>query len=263
VRKLVISVLLVAVAVFGWQHSRAPRWDAPAYGAEPQTVRGAAVVVDGDSLEIGGARIRLHAVDAFESRQQCTRDSAAWACGAAAARKLRELVGTNEIACTRTDTDSYGRMVAICKSGSVDLGAEIVSAGLALAYRQYGADYVPQENAARAAKRGAWAGEFKAPWDYRHGSESQSGRERGSGSNEPPAPALPGPQSSPRSPQPGGQVTPQRCSIKGNISRSGERIYHLPGTRDYDATIIDPGKGERWFCTEDEARAEGWRAPRG
>ncbi|MEO8758705.1 MAG: hypothetical protein ABI398_13255 [Devosia sp.] len=50
------------------------------------------------------------------------------------------------------------------------------------------------------------------------------------------------------------------CSIKGNISiNSGERIYHVPGQAYYDATIITPTKGERWFCTEAEARAAGWR----
>jgi micrococcal nuclease len=49
------------------------------------------------------------------------------------------------------------------------------------------------------------------------------------------------------------------CSIKGNISMDGEKIYHLPGMRDYSKTVINPDKGERWFCTEDEAKANGWR----
>ena len=53
------------------------------------------------------------------------------------------------------------------------------------------------------------------------------------------------------------------CSIKGNISRKGERVYHLPGSRDYDRTRIDVKTGERMFCTEDEAKAAGLRAPRG
>jgi hypothetical protein len=49
------------------------------------------------------------------------------------------------------------------------------------------------------------------------------------------------------------------CVIKGNISSSGERIYHLPGQRYYDKTVISWSKGERWFCTEQEAVAAGWR----
>jgi hypothetical protein len=49
------------------------------------------------------------------------------------------------------------------------------------------------------------------------------------------------------------------CLIKGNISDKGERIYHVPGGRYYDATVIELSKGERWFCSEAEARAAGWR----
>jgi hypothetical protein len=50
------------------------------------------------------------------------------------------------------------------------------------------------------------------------------------------------------------------CVIKGNISwHHGERIYHLPGQRFYDVTVITPEAGERWFCTEAEAQANGWR----
>jgi len=52
---------------------------------------------------------------------------------------------------------------------------------------------------------------------------------------------------------------PQGCAIKGNISRKGERIYHVPGQEHYGATRISTGKGERWFCSEAEARAAGWR----
>ena len=53
------------------------------------------------------------------------------------------------------------------------------------------------------------------------------------------------------------------CAIKGNISRKGDKIYHLPGTRDYNRTVIDTNSGERMFCSEDEAKAAGWRAARG
>lgn len=49
------------------------------------------------------------------------------------------------------------------------------------------------------------------------------------------------------------------CEIKGNISSSGERIYHMPGQRFYDKTVISESAGEKWFCTEDEAIAAGWR----
>ncbi len=57
-------------------------------------------------------------------------------------------------------------------------------------------------------------------------------------------------------------VTPalaETCNIKGNVSTQGERIYHVPGQRYYDDTRISASHGERWFCSEAEARAAGWR----
>lgn len=51
----------------------------------------------------------------------------------------------------------------------------------------------------------------------------------------------------------------QECNIKGNVSTKGERIYHVPGQEYYDDTVIQSSHGERWFCSEEEARAAGWR----
>ncbi len=56
---------------------------------------------------------------------------------------------------------------------------------------------------------------------------------------------------------------PPGCTIKGNINRkTGDRVYHLPGQKHYDEVTIEPETGERWFCTEDEAQASGWRRSR-
>ena len=55
---------------------------------------------------------------------------------------------------------------------------------------------------------------------------------------------------------------PMDCTIKGKISSKGERIYHVPGGQYYDRTRIDAAKGERWFCSEEEAQAAGWRGAR-
>ena len=61
----------------------------------------------------------------------------------------------------------------------------------------------------------------------------------------------------------GAQIAPTAgCTIKGNISQSGERIYHMPGQQYYTRTVIDPDAGERWFCSEQEASAAGWRKAR-
>lgn len=67
-----------------------------------------------------------------------------------------------------------------------------------------------------------------------------------------------------RYPSPITSITKPGCIIKGNISiNTGDKLYHLPRMEDYESTVIDPANGERWFCTESEAIANGWRkAPR-
>ena len=225
-------------------------------GCAPQAaeaITGRAKVVDGDSLEIGSDRVRLFGIDAPEGRQDCQRNGQAWRCGEDAAAKLRSLVQGATLSCMPRDTDEYGRSVAVCKNGTTDINAEMVRAGLALAYRRYSNDYVAEENEARNAQRGVWAGEFTPPWDYRRQSRD---------SPSPPA-RSPTPGASPRTPAPAKEPPDPRCAVKGNISQSTqERIYHVPGSPDYAATVIDPVAGERWFCSEEEARRAGWRAPR-
>lgn len=208
-----------------------------------ETISGPARVIDGDSLEIGGISIRLFGVDAFERRQACTRNGGAWRCGEAAARRLEELVGSAPIVCTRKDIDRYGRSVARCLNGSSDLAAEIARAGLGLAYRQYSTDYIEEEAEAQASRRGAWAGDFAAPWDWRRQSSDDSAESSAVIAS-------------------GSAAASADCRIKGNINRQGERIYHLPGSASYEATIIDSSQGERWFCSESEAAGAGWRASR-
>ncbi len=197
-------------------------------------------LIDGDSFELGDVGVRLFGIDAPEGRQSCTRDGRAWACGDEAARKLRSLIGDRSIACTRRDVDDYERVIAVCRVGNIDLAAEMARSGFATAYRRYSNDYVDEENEARAARRGIWAGEFTAPEAYRSEQrETASARD-----------------AAPRA------VRRNGCAIKGNINGDGDRIYHTPDSPAYDDTGIDEARGERWFCTESEARAQGWRAPR-
>lgn len=212
--------------------------------AEP--IVGRPSVTDGDTVAIRDIRIRLHGIDSPESGQAC-QDSAGkkYRCGQAAALALADKIGSSSVSCEPRDTDRYGRTVAVCRLAAEDLNAWMVAQGHAIAYRRYALDYVDQENEAKAAKRGIWAGSFQFPADWRRAQRSE------------------GRQIQP-SPQPAPAVsTPSGCSIKGNISRKGDKIYHLPGSRDYDRTIISANSGERMFCSEDEAKAAGWRTPNG
>ncbi len=135
---------------------------------------GTAVVTDGDTLEIRDTRVRLHAVDAPESSQSCLdQNSAIYPCGGRAANVLAALIGRHEVSCEVRTPDRYGRSVSVCTAGGVDLGAAMVSQGWALAYRDYGLDYVAEEDAARTARRGLWAGAFVEPWAFRKKSEAR------------------------------------------------------------------------------------------
>lgn len=134
------------------------------------TITGTASVIDADTLEIHGERIRLHAVDAPEAGQRCTLpDGSAWRCGRDAAFALDDRIGQTPVSCEVLDTDRYGRAVARCSQRSVDLGAWLVENGWAVAYRKYGFDYAGAEDQAREAGRGIWASTFVMPWEWRKG----------------------------------------------------------------------------------------------
>jgi endonuclease YncB( thermonuclease family) len=141
----------------------------PAFAGESR-ITGRAAVIDGDTIIIASQHIRLYAIDAPEKSQLCaTGDGAQTACGQEAAAYLREIIGRKHVSCAPvTPADQYGRIVARCAVKGQDLGRSMVQAGHALAYRRYGRDYIEDENQAREQMRGLWAGQFEAPWTWRH-----------------------------------------------------------------------------------------------
>lgn len=197
--------------------------------APAMELTGRARAVDGDTLEVAGQKVRLFGIDAPELDQQCDQSGRRWACGQAARERLAEIVGRQRLACAVQDIDRYGRNVATCTAGGEDIAALMVREGMAIAYRRYSGRYVNAEAAARSEGLGLWTSSYVQPEQY-----------RADGRGADPIPA-------------------DKCVIKGNIGRSGKRIYHLPGQADYEATRINEGAGEAWFCTEAEARAAGFR----
>lgn len=138
--------------------------------------QGVATVIDGDTLEIHGSRIRLHGIDAPERSQTCReRDGSAWRCGQAAALSLADKIGRTSVLCEHLDTDRYGRVIARCFSNREDLNKWMVGEGLAVAYRQYSSDYVADENQAQEAKKGIWRTTFDMPWEWRKGARTSEG----------------------------------------------------------------------------------------
>jgi len=136
-------------------------------GKASNLIVGTSVVIDGDTIEIHGVRIRLAGVDAPESQQRCGRAGEEWPCGQRAALALADWLGSRTVSCNPTGKDRYQRTLAHCFSGTEDVQAWLVLNGWALAYRQYSKDYVAAEEVAQAGRAGVWAGEFKAPWEWR------------------------------------------------------------------------------------------------
>lgn len=187
-------------------------------------------VVDGDTLEVGGTVYRLNGIDAPEHGQLCGD----WSCGEDATATLVEIVKGREVTCDPLGEDGYGRVIATCYADGADIGAEMIDKGMAWAFLRYSDVYASDELNAKERQEGVWSADFLAPWDFREARWSRALADEGE--------------------------APPDCPIKGNISRNG-RIYHTPWSPWYGRTVVSPEKGERWFCSEAEAIAEGWRAP--
>jgi endonuclease YncB( thermonuclease family) len=137
-------------------------------------IQGRASVVDGDTLEVKGTRIRLFGIDAPESAQTCLEQSGkTYRCGQRAAFALADKVGARVVSCQPTGKDRYDRVVARCSVAGEDLQAWMVRNGHALAFRRYSKAYRPYEAEAKAAKAGMWNGSFEAPWDWRRDRQRQ------------------------------------------------------------------------------------------
>lgn len=202
-----------------------------------QIVTGRARIVDGDTIDVAGQRVRLEGIDAPESGQTCPGRYAGsllepWRCGVAATHALGRLVGSSPVTCEIHETDKYDRLLGTCLAQGRNVNREMVRRGHAWAFAKYSTSYTQDEELARAEKIGIWASSETAQpaWDYR--ARRWANAE---------------------------QIAPQGCGIKGNISKRGERIYHTPWSPWYAKVRISASAGEKWFCDEAEAAAAGFR----
>jgi micrococcal nuclease len=196
-------------------------------------------VIDGDTIEIeGGERVRYIGIDTPETVDprkpvQCF--------GVEASNKNKELVEGKTVRLEKdiTDRDKYNRLLRYVYVGDTFINLELVKQGFAYSYSyppdiKYQEQFVKSQQEAREAKRGLWNA---CPNDSRVGAFSTT-------SNQTVSPS---------------QIPNGSCLIKGNISASGEKIYHLPECGSYSKTQINVSRGEKWFCTEAEAQSAGWR----
>jgi len=141
---LVLVVLQACAPVFAHAETRAP---------VPQSVAGTASVVDGDTIEIHGYRIRLSGFDTPERGKRCARQNVYQA----AAFALSDFIGTRTVTCAVSGKDAYGRLVATCEADGADLGQHMVREGWARDWPRYSSGaYRGDEADARAAGRGLW-----------------------------------------------------------------------------------------------------------
>ncbi len=237
---VLVLALLVAGAVMAWQSpSGAPtttaslkRSERRAPAPEPTAsgdVEGRGVAVTGDTLRIGSTLVRLNGIEAPEPDQTCAgAEGRAWACGETARQALARMLRSGRVACDisgSTDGPSAGD----CRVGDVDVAAELVRDGHVFAATGLFASYSGLEDEARAGKAGLWAGAAARPSDYRAQKWEEAKRE-----------------------------APDGCPIKGNV-RGGRRFYVVPWARGYERVKVSRRRGERWFCSEDEARAAGFQ----
>ncbi|WP_287962400.1 thermonuclease family protein [Alcanivorax sp.] len=149
-------VAFVSSQVVGERASRSP------------VIEGQASVIDGDTLDIQGTRIRLHGIDAPESGQQCYRDSEAWRCGKAAAFALDQYLDGRHLQCWHKGK-SYDRIVAVCQvlESGEDVAYWLALNGWAVAAPMYSQRYLPAEAKAKSENAGIWDSKFVVPWIWR------------------------------------------------------------------------------------------------
>lgn len=139
-------------------------------GAE-SLITGRASVVDGDTIEIAGQRIRLHGVDAPESWQKCQDgDGGTYRCGREAALALDQFLAASRPAhCEFVERDRYRRIVGVCfRADGIEVNRWLVANGFAVDWQRYSKGaYAATEEDARARAAGIWRGKFQLPCEAR------------------------------------------------------------------------------------------------
>jgi endonuclease YncB( thermonuclease family) len=203
----------------------------PFIGGSPP-LQGRAYAMGPDTLRVGSSTVTLMSIEAPEREQRCgNQRGRSWRCGSAAESGLSRIVDGRTVSCAVSGSDDAGRKTARCTVGSKDVGAELVRRGYVFADGTILARYGSEEREARNAKAGLWSGgNTERPAAYRAKVWDEAKKR-----------------------------APDGCPIKGQIA-GGSRIYVLPWSPDYDRVRVQRARGERWFCSEQEAVSAGFKA---
>ena len=200
--------------------------------AAGEVVKGQAKALSGDTMLIGDSRIVLNGIEAPEMRQSCrTRRGRRWDCGRSALNALRRITGYETVVCTVVRTDAAGRKTSDCLIGEKNIAEELVRDGHVFALSGLFSGYGGEEEEAKSTGRGVWQGKAQLPSEYR-AERWESAKLR----------------------------SPAGCPIKGkDRTQARDKVYILPWSSSYESHRVSQSRGDRWFCSEDEALAEGWK----
>ena len=125
-------------------------------------------IIDGDTIELNGEKIRFSGIDTPELKQICTLDNIEIFCGNLATIALKEKIGNEIVTCEREkELDKYNRILAECFVKGQSLSSYMVKNGYAFAYRYFSDKFIEDENYAKQNLLGLWVMQFEYPWDFR------------------------------------------------------------------------------------------------
>jgi endonuclease YncB( thermonuclease family) len=195
-------------------------------------VEGRASVVSADTLRVNNTAYRLSGIEAPDKNQSCTKPgNRRWRCGEAALSALEKTAKGKTVKCSPSGSaDASGRITATCTLDGKDIAADLVRAGHVFSASSVFGGYASQEAEAKRANAGIWNGESERPQAYRSKLWDDAKKS-----------------------------APDGCPIKAVSSGSG-KVYFVPWASDYKSTNVRTSKGERWFCSETDATAAGYKA---
>jgi endonuclease YncB( thermonuclease family) len=233
-----IALALAAIAGGGYVASRAaPQTMASLASFRPFSlppIEGRATMVTGDMIRVNTTTIRLAGIEAPDADQKCVgANKKKWACGEAARTALARVIKGKKVRCDLSGTDDQGRTLGVCETVGSGAGqgiaATLVKEGAVFSSGGIFSSLNALESEAREKKLGIWRGEAERPSEYRAKIWDTAAK-----------------------------AAPEGCPIKGQVSGS-DKSYLLPWHADYSGTRIRTSRGERWFCSESEAQAAGWK----
>ena len=232
------AMLMLAIGVVSWLVPALMSHDgglaassaAPVKGAASGRIEGKAAAITGDQLRLGSDVVRLSGIEAPAVGQVC---AAGKSCAANAKAALQKLIGGKKVACDMSGRQSTGEgepiAMAACQVNGADIAGQLVRGGHVFAASGLFATYASAEREARSAKAGLWRTEQLRPAEQRAKLWDDAKK-----------------------------LSPDGCPIKGTLSGDA-KTYHVPWSASYEKAKVRAGRGERWFCSEAEARAAGWK----